>query len=215
MCLKKSKKLLPRNRISVKNGVCVPHLALMQSRKVTLGSLGKVSGGTIQGGLVSGYGGDGLGAYGCGVEGYVTYNGRGIGGVYESEYPIVSIEDPFDKWEHIKYISNLGICQGDLVSGYGGDGLGAYGCGVEGYVTYDGPGIGGVYESGSDVGSAINLDEEGLIGDDLLMSNAKRIEKAIAESACNDLLLKVTVVTPFLFISSISSSIGSSSSICI
>jgi len=29
------------------------------------------------------------------------------------EYPIVSIEDPFDKedWEHIKYISNLGICQ--------------------------------------------------------------------------------------------------------
>ncbi|KAL9316050.1 hypothetical protein ACSQ67_017051 [Phaseolus vulgaris] len=28
-----------------------------------------------------------------------------------------------------------------LVTGYGGDGLGAYGCGVEGYVTYDGPGI--------------------------------------------------------------------------
>jgi len=29
------------------------------------------------------------------------------------EYPIVSIEDPFDKedWEHIKYISSLGICQ--------------------------------------------------------------------------------------------------------
>ena len=29
------------------------------------------------------------------------------------EYPIVSIEDPFDKedWEHIKHISSLGICQ--------------------------------------------------------------------------------------------------------
>ncbi|WVY89984.1 hypothetical protein V8G54_035498 [Vigna mungo] len=63
-----------------------------------------------------------------------------------SEYPIVSIEDPFDKedWEHIKYISNLGICQ--------------------------------------------------IVGDDLLMSNAKRIEKAITESACNALLLKVNQV---------------------
>ena len=29
------------------------------------------------------------------------------------EYPVVSIEDPFDKedWEHIKYFSSLGICQ--------------------------------------------------------------------------------------------------------
>ena len=33
-----------------------------------------------------------------------------------------------------------------------------------------------------------------IVGNDLLMSNAKRIEKAIAESAC-DLLLKVTFVT--------------------
>lgn len=30
-----------------------------------------------------------------------------------SEYPIVSIEDPFDKedWEHIKYFTSLGLCQ--------------------------------------------------------------------------------------------------------
>ncbi|KAH1263886.1 Cytosolic enolase 3 [Glycine max] len=63
-----------------------------------------------------------------------------------SEYPIVSIEDPFDKedWEHIKHISSLGICQ--------------------------------------------------VVGDDLLMSNAKRIERAITESACNALLLKVNQV---------------------
>ncbi|KAK7354951.1 hypothetical protein VNO80_14194 [Phaseolus coccineus] len=76
------------------NGVCVPHLALIHSRKVTLGSLGKVSGADIlgetmfvllyTGGLVAGYGGEGLGVYGCGVEGYLTYDGSGIGGVNES-----------------------------------------------------------------------------------------------------------------------------------
>ncbi|KFK32336.1 hypothetical protein AALP_AA6G228500 [Arabis alpina] len=58
------------------------------------------------------------------------------------EYPIVFIEDPFDKedWEHTKYFSSLGICQ--------------------------------------------------VVGDDLLMSNSKRVERAIQESACNALLLK-------------------------
>ncbi|KAL7201580.1 hypothetical protein ACSBR1_033305 [Camellia fascicularis] len=63
-----------------------------------------------------------------------------------AEYPIVSIEDPFDKedWEHVKNFSNLGICQ--------------------------------------------------VVGDDLLMSNPKRIEKAIQESACNVLLLKVNQI---------------------
>ncbi|KAI4306665.1 hypothetical protein L6164_029923 [Bauhinia variegata] len=63
-----------------------------------------------------------------------------------TEYPIVSIEDPFDKedWEHIKYFSSLGICQ--------------------------------------------------VTGGDFLMSNAKRIERAINESACNALLLKVNQV---------------------
>lgn len=63
-----------------------------------------------------------------------------------AEYPIVSIEDPFDKedWEHVKIFSNLGICQ--------------------------------------------------VVGDDLLMSNPKRIEKAIQESACNVLLLKVNQI---------------------
>ncbi|XP_047943936.1 cytosolic enolase 3 isoform X1 [Salvia hispanica] len=61
-------------------------------------------------------------------------------------YPIVSIEDPFDKedWEHSKYFSSLGICQ--------------------------------------------------VVGDDLLMSNPKRIERAVQETACNALLLKVNQV---------------------
>lgn len=61
-------------------------------------------------------------------------------------YPIVSIEDPFDKedWEHSKYFSSLGICQ--------------------------------------------------VVGDDLLMSNPKRIERAVQEAACNALLLKVNQV---------------------
>ncbi|XP_052199139.1 cytosolic enolase 3 isoform X3 [Diospyros lotus] len=59
-----------------------------------------------------------------------------------ADYPIVSIEDPFDKedWEHVKFFSSLGICQ--------------------------------------------------VVGDDLLMSNPKRIERATRESACNALLLK-------------------------
>ncbi|XP_026399330.1 cytosolic enolase 3-like [Papaver somniferum] len=57
-------------------------------------------------------------------------------------YPIVSIEDPFDKddWEHTKLFTSLGICQ--------------------------------------------------VAGDDLLMSNPKRTEKAIDEFTCNALVLK-------------------------
>ncbi|XP_010557227.1 PREDICTED: cytosolic enolase 3 [Tarenaya hassleriana] len=63
-----------------------------------------------------------------------------------AEYPIISIEDPFDRedWEHTKYFSGLGLCQ--------------------------------------------------VVGDDLLMSNPKRIERAIQESACNALLLKVNQI---------------------
>ncbi|CAL0307333.1 unnamed protein product [Lupinus luteus] len=63
-----------------------------------------------------------------------------------SDYPVVSIHDPFDKedWERIKYFSGLGICQ--------------------------------------------------VVGGDLLMSNTKRIERAITESACNALLLKANQV---------------------
>ncbi|XP_011032191.1 PREDICTED: cytosolic enolase 3-like isoform X2 [Populus euphratica] len=61
-------------------------------------------------------------------------------------YPIVSIEDPFDKedWEHVKRFSDLGLCQ--------------------------------------------------VVGDNLLMSNHKRIERAIHESSCTALLLKVNQI---------------------
>ncbi|KAI9109235.1 hypothetical protein K1719_019858 [Acacia pycnantha] len=63
-----------------------------------------------------------------------------------TEYPIFSIEDPFDKedWEHFKHFSSLGICQ--------------------------------------------------VVGGALLSSNAKRIERATTESACNGFLLKVNQV---------------------
>ncbi|MED6215955.1 Beta-enolase [Stylosanthes scabra] len=63
-----------------------------------------------------------------------------------TDFPIVSIEDPFDKedWEHIKRFSSTGICQ--------------------------------------------------VVGDDFLMSNSKRIERAILEYACNALLLKINQV---------------------
>nr|XP_043634066.1 cytosolic enolase 3 [Erigeron canadensis]XP_043634067.1 cytosolic enolase 3 [Erigeron canadensis] len=63
-----------------------------------------------------------------------------------NDYPIVSIEDPFDMedWEQVKYFSGLGICQ--------------------------------------------------VVGDGLLMSNSKRIERAIHEHACNALLLKINQI---------------------
>lgn len=63
-----------------------------------------------------------------------------------ADYPIVSIEDPFDKedWEHVRNFSSLVICQ--------------------------------------------------VVGDDLLMSNPKRIERAIRESTCNALLLKINQI---------------------
>nr|XP_028945133.1 cytosolic enolase 3-like [Malus domestica] len=63
-----------------------------------------------------------------------------------SEYPIVSVEDPFDKkdWEHTKRFSSLGICQ--------------------------------------------------VVGDDLITSNPKRIKRAIEESTCNALLVKINQI---------------------
>uniref|UniRef100_A0A803LX71 phosphopyruvate hydratase n=1 Tax=Chenopodium quinoa TaxID=63459 RepID=A0A803LX71_CHEQI len=62
------------------------------------------------------------------------------------DYPIVSVEDPFDKedWELTKHFSTLQACQ--------------------------------------------------VVGDGLLMSNPKRIEKAIQESTCNALLLKINQI---------------------
>lgn len=39
-----------------------------------------------------------------------------------------------------------------------------------------------------------------VVGDDLLMSNPKRIEKAAKESACNALLLKVNIYEVPIFI---------------
>ncbi|XP_043718338.1 cytosolic enolase 3 isoform X2 [Telopea speciosissima] len=63
-----------------------------------------------------------------------------------TDYPIVSIEEPFDKedWENTKLFSSLGICQ--------------------------------------------------VVGDNLLASNLKRIERAIHESTCNALLLKLNQI---------------------
>ncbi|KAF8101788.1 hypothetical protein N665_0201s0104 [Sinapis alba] len=67
---------------------------------------------------------------------------------FVSEYPIVSIEDPFDQddWEH--YAKMTAEC-GDNVQ---------------------------------------------IVGDDLLVTNPKRVAKAIAEKSCNALLLKVNQI---------------------
>eukprot|EP00252_Welwitschia_mirabilis_P023965 TRINITY_DN6929_c0_g3_i1.p1 TRINITY_DN6929_c0_g3~~TRINITY_DN6929_c0_g3_i1.p1 ORF type:complete len:476 (-),score=139.70 TRINITY_DN6929_c0_g3_i1:373-1800(-) len=62
------------------------------------------------------------------------------------EYPVVSIEDPFDQddWENTRILTASGTCQ--------------------------------------------------VVGDDLLVTNPKRVEKAIEESVCNALLLKVNQI---------------------
>lgn len=63
-----------------------------------------------------------------------------------ADYPIVSIEDPFDQddWENTKAFTSLGACQ--------------------------------------------------VVGDDLLVTNPKRVSKAIEQKACNALLLKVNQI---------------------
>lgn len=86
---------------------------------------------------------------------------------WASAYPIVSIEDPFDRedWEHVKRFSDLGHCQV---------------CSLH-------LGLSFVYihtRSCKRICSQV-------VGDDLLMSNHKRIERAIHESSCTALLLKV------------------------
>ncbi|GAB2300672.1 hypothetical protein Dimus_034706 [Dionaea muscipula] len=67
---------------------------------------------------------------------------------FASEYPIVSIEDPFDQddWEHYSKIT-------------------------------------------AEIGEQVQI-----VGDDLLVTNPKRVEKAIKEKACNALLLKVNQI---------------------
>ncbi|KAM7526109.1 hypothetical protein LguiA_016011 [Lonicera macranthoides] len=67
---------------------------------------------------------------------------------FVSEYPIVSIEDPFDQddWEHYNLIT-------------------------------------------TEIGEKVQI-----VGDDLLVTNPKRVEKAIKEKTCNALLLKVNQI---------------------
>ncbi|KAE8657803.1 Enolase [Hibiscus syriacus] len=67
---------------------------------------------------------------------------------FVSEYPVVSIEDPFDQddWEHYFKLTN-------------------------------------------EIGEQVQI-----VGDDLLVTNPKRVAKAIAEKTCNALLLKVNQI---------------------
>ncbi|KAI5664846.1 hypothetical protein M9H77_24169 [Catharanthus roseus] len=67
---------------------------------------------------------------------------------FVSEYPIVSIEDPFDQddWEHYSKMT-------------------------------------------AEIGEQVQI-----VGDDLLVTNPKRVEKAIREKTCNALLLKVNQI---------------------
>jgi len=67
---------------------------------------------------------------------------------FASEYPIVSIEDPFDQddWAHYNKLN-------------------------------------------AEIGEKVQI-----VGDDLLVTNPKRVEKAIKDNACNALLLKVNQI---------------------
>ncbi|KAF8397821.1 hypothetical protein HHK36_016746 [Tetracentron sinense] len=84
-------------------------------------------------------------------DGSQKISGDALKDVYKSfvaDYPIVSIEDPFDQddWKHYTKIT-------------------------------------------SEIGKEVQI-----VGDDLLVTNPKRVEKAIKEKACNALLLKVNQI---------------------
>ncbi|EOY22958.1 Enolase isoform 2, partial [Theobroma cacao] len=84
-------------------------------------------------------------------DGSQKISGDSLKNVYKSfvtDYPIVSIEDPFDQddWEHYAKLT----CE---------------------------------------IGEQVQI-----VGDDLLVTNPKRVEKAIKEKACNALLLKVNQI---------------------
>ncbi|KAK9914109.1 hypothetical protein M0R45_037905 [Rubus argutus] len=88
-------------------------------------------------------------------DGSQRISGDSLKNVYKSfvtEYPIVSIEDPFDQddWEH--------------------------------YAKMTG-----------EIGEQVQI-----VGDDLLVTNPKRVEKAIKEKSCNALLLKVALPSFFI-----------------
>ncbi|OMO85874.1 Enolase [Corchorus capsularis] len=84
-------------------------------------------------------------------DGSQKISGDSLKNVYKSfvtDYPIVSIEDPFDQddWEHYAKLT-------------------------------------------SEIGEQVQI-----VGDDLLVTNPKRVEKAIKEKTCNALLLKVNQI---------------------
>ncbi|KAK9127643.1 hypothetical protein Syun_016440 [Stephania yunnanensis] len=84
-------------------------------------------------------------------DGSQKISGDALKDLYKSfacEYPIVSIEDPFDQddWEHYSKLT-------------------------------------------SEIGEKVQI-----VGDDLLVTNPKRVEKAIKDKACNALLLKVNQI---------------------
>lgn len=84
-------------------------------------------------------------------DGSQKISGDSLKNVYKSfvtEYPIVSIEDPFDQddWEHYAKLT-------------------------------------------AEIGDQVQI-----VGDDLLVTNPKRVEKAIKEKTCNALLLKVNQI---------------------
>ncbi len=109
------------------------------------------------------------------------------GGVYHAEYPIISIEDPFeqDDWDHTKKLTELNICQVEsrlslhLLDIH----LPESDC-----CNIRGPAIFHRYTY------CLRVSHKQVVGDDLLVTNPKRVAKAIEEKTCNALLLKVHLV---------------------
>jgi hypothetical protein len=128
------------------------------------------------------------------------------GGVYHAEYPIISIEDPFeqDDWDHTKKLTELNICQ--VESGPSLHLLDIHlpesdCCNIRGPAIFHrytnclrvshnsrGPAIFHRYTY------CLRVSHKQVVGDDLLVTNPKRVAKAIEEKTCNALLLKVHLV---------------------
>ncbi len=109
------------------------------------------------------------------------------GGVYHAEYPIISIEDPFeqDDWDHTKKLTELNICQ--VESGPSLHLLDIH-LPESDCCNIRGPAIFHRYTY------CLRVSHKQVVGDDLLVTNPKRVAKAIEEKTCNALLLKVHLV---------------------
>lgn len=98
-------------------------------------------------------------------------------------YPIITIEDPFDQddWDNTAAFTSEGVSQ-----------VPSSGCAVSAVTTW----LACVVQTQSTL-SVLNCKLRWVlqvVGDDLLVTNPKRVKEAIEKKACNALLLKVNQI---------------------